>query len=303
MARGDAGEPIEFTVTGVVATPDNLVVDEGFETGSSYFTAALLDEHPGALIGFHAAQVKLERGAADEQAFRRAVEALVPDETIEFQSRARIDETVERAVQPYTVALWTFAAVVALTTLLVLGQAITRQRFLDAVDDPVLATVGCSRAQLLGLVGLRTAVFAVPGVLCAVLLAILASPLMPIGPAERAEVHPGIDVDPWRSGSARSRCSSSSGCSRSSRPAGWCSARDRERAPRAGLAGVVARVPLGPSATNGIRFAVEPGRGRTAVPGADHARRRDGRGAHRGRGVDVRGRVSTDCWRRRGSSG
>ena len=267
VERGEAGEPIEFTVTAIVASADNLVVDEAFQNGYSYFTAALLDAYPGALAGYHGAEVKLADGAADEQRFRRAVEALVPDETIEFQSRARIDETVARAVRPYTVALWAFAAVVALTVLLVLGQAIARQRFLDAVDDPVLTTIGCSRAQLLGLVGLRTAVFAVPGVVCAVLVAILASPLMPIGPAGRAEVHPGIDVDPVALGlgalallvvvgllallAARRLVLGSRGV---------------ERAPRAGLAGVVARVPLGPSAANGIRFAVEPGRGRTAVP-------------------------------------
>jgi ABC-type lipoprotein release transport system permease subunit len=40
----------------------------------------------------------------------------------------------------------------------------------------------------------------------------------------------------------------------------------RERGTRTGLGGVIARAPLGPTAANGIRFAIEPGRGRTSVP-------------------------------------
>jgi ABC-type lipoprotein release transport system permease subunit len=267
VARGEAGDPIEFTITGVLASPDNLVVDEGFESPYTYFTAALLDEHPGALAGFHGAQATLERGARDETAFRRAVEALVPDETVEFQSRARIDETVERAVRPYTVALWAFAIAVAATAVLVLGQAVARQRFLDAADDAPLATIGCSRGQLLALVGLRTALFAIPGIAVALLLAVLASPLMPIGPASRAEIDPGIEVDAVALGlgavllavvialltllAARRLVLRASG---------------NEHVPRPGIAAVLARTRLGPSATSGIRYAFEPGWGRTAVP-------------------------------------
>ena len=269
VQRGDFGKRGRYLVTGIVTLPDLLAVDEGFQNGYALLTPAFLRKYPEAKAGFFGYEVQLRRGAADEPAFRKAVEALAPGETIEFQSRALIDETVDRAVRPYTVALWAFALAVAFTGLLVIGQAMTRQRYLDAVDDPSLAAIGCSRSQLLVLALLRAVLVAVPGALFAVAFAYLASPLMPIGPAAQAEVHPGLSFDAVALGlgalslavvvlalallAARrlvlhSRAGAGSG----------------ERVPVVSAA--LARSGVYPVPSIGVRFAVESGRGRTAVP-------------------------------------
>ena len=270
VERGEAGEPIEFTVTGIVASAENLIVDEAFQNGYSYFTAALLDHTQEHSSGYHGAEVKLEGGAVDEQPFRRAVEALVPDETIEFQSRAadRRDGRARRA-PVHGRALGVRGG----------GRAhracscSARRSHGNASSMPSTMVRAVhdrsARAPALRAGRLRTAVFAVPGVVCAVLVAIRASPLMPIGPAGRAEVQPGIDVDPVALGlGALGLTRSSSGARVARGPAAGVRRPGSSSGCRGpGVsAGVVARVPLGPSACNGVRFAMEPGRGRTAVP-------------------------------------
>ena len=146
-----------------------------------------------------------------------------------------------------------------------------RQSFLDSVDYPALNALGFTRRQLFESAMLRAALVAVLGGLLAVVLAIALSPLTPIGAARTAEPDPGLRVDgfvlgvgvvavvlavlalaaipAWRT-RARVRCSS--GTPESTRPS---------RLARAlGTAG--AWLPV----TAGVRMALEPGRGRTAVP-------------------------------------
>lgn len=271
--RGELGQAVDFTVTGVGITPDALVVDEGFDLPFIVVTPAFYARHPDALLGFWAGMARLEGGPADEAALREAVEALVPDETIEFQSASRVGATVDRAVRPYVVALELFALAIAVTGLFVIGQALARQRFLDAADEAALESIGFTRVQVLAVAALRTGILAVGGVLLAVVIAIVASPLMPIGPARQAEPDRGVAVDglllgggalalivvvlllgvvpAWRLARAR-MVPDGRGRGRATRPSP--------------VPGALARAGLAPAMVTGVRFALESGRGRTAVP-------------------------------------
>jgi ABC-type lipoprotein release transport system permease subunit len=161
--------------------------------------------------------------------------------------------------------------VLGVTALLLIGQALARQMFLDSVDHASLRALGASRGQLALTSMLRAVVVAAGGAVLAVVVAILASPLMPIGPARVAEPDPGFSVDGlvlaggglllfacvvlvalvpawWFSRPATfTRVDEMPG--RPSRIAAWV---------RAGGASL--------PATSGVRMALEPGRGSTAVP-------------------------------------
>src|SRR5262249_8802502 len=138
--------------------------------------------------------VRLRHGARDIPQFRRDVQALVPGESIAFQTRPKTTTKVERAVRPSVGALTIFAAVIALTALLVIGQALARQSFLDAGDNDALRALGAPRWQLFAPSMLRAALIALAGAAIAVIIAVLASPLTPVGVARTAEPDPGLDV-------------------------------------------------------------------------------------------------------------
>jgi ABC-type lipoprotein release transport system permease subunit len=176
---------------------------------------------------------------------------------------------VQQSIRLEVISMWALAVLLALAGMAILGQALARQTYLASDGLPDLRAMGMTPAQLtsLGLaraaaVGLCAAVLAIP-------VAILLSPLTPIGLARIAEPHPGIAVDgsviatgtvlllafvilvaavpSWRA--ARS-------ATRAAKPALGARSPVTSMAERAGS----------PTRATGIRMALQPGRGRTAVP-------------------------------------
>ena len=74
-----------------------------------------------------------------------------------------------------------FAALVALIALAVIGQLLSRQLSLDSAEYPVLSALGMSRTTLAALSLARLSLVTLAGAVLAVVIAIAASPLMPIG--------------------------------------------------------------------------------------------------------------------------
>ncbi len=183
------------------------------------------------------------------------------------------EAATQRAIRPQAVALGAFAALAGLLLLVVAAQLLSRQLVLDARDFPVLRSLGMAPGQLASLSLARTAIVTTTGGLLAVIVAVAASPLTPIGPARIAEPHPGLAVNVAVLGAglgaimllplalvlpAAWRASAKS-------PASWPAADPAvpERFPRTaaalGAGGSVSR-------RIGVRMALQPGRGRTAVP-------------------------------------
>ncbi len=102
---------------------------------------------------------------------------------------------VEHSIQPEAISLAIFATLVGLMTLIVIVQLLGRQLSVDGTDNPVLGAVGMTRRDLIVLSLLRASVITGVGAIGAVAVAILASPLMPIGPARAAEPSPGVEVN------------------------------------------------------------------------------------------------------------
>jgi len=269
--RGQFGTRIELRVAGIGETPDEIVLDEGYEQSEIVATPAFVRRYPQADAGFFGIAARLRHGAADLPAFKRAVQALPHKGAIEFQTSAVTQAKVARAVRPQVGALTIFAIVIALTGLLLVGQALARQTFLDSVDHPTLRALGFGRRQLVTAAMLRAFVIAIAAALLAVALAVVVSPLTPIGIAREADPDLGVFVDGpvlwsgalaivaavlalalipawWYTRGAPFRTADRDGA-RPSRIVGWLR-----------LSGA----PL--TTATGVRMALEPGRGRTAVP-------------------------------------
>ena len=178
---------------------------------------------------------------------------------------------VQRAIRPQAVALALFALALAVTALLILGQAATHLLATGWLNHPALAALGLTRGQLMAAGLIEVGAAAAIGAMVGAGVAVAASPLMPIGPARLAEPDPGVSADAtvlaagtisivallvalaawpaWRQASAAAHGSGRSAPGSRPRLAAW-------------LAG--AGVPV--TAAAGVRLALEPGRGRTAVP-------------------------------------
>jgi hypothetical protein len=94
---------------------------------------------------------------------------------------------VQRAIRPQAIALALFAVALAVTALLIVGQAATRQLASGVLDHPALAALGLTRGQLMAAGLIEAGAAAVTGAVLAAGVAVAASPLMPVGPARLAE--------------------------------------------------------------------------------------------------------------------
>jgi FtsX-like permease family len=262
----DFGVPITMTVVGIGTALDSLVVDEGFEPQGLHATPAFMDVAPDPLAPYWGALVRLT-DPSELEAFRSAVDALVPDELVVYQTFEATRPKLERAISPGAVTLLAFGLVAAGLGLLLVGQAISRRLQLDALDSDVLAALGTTRRERFAAALLRIAAVATAGAVVGGVLAWLLSPSAPAGPGRRIEPDPGFDVDAvvlglgvvltivlvvavaapiaWRN----ARVSASTTAPVRSVMGRWLAS---------------AGAPL--SVTTGVRFGLEPGRGSTAVP-------------------------------------
>jgi len=264
-------------VVGIIVTRGSVHPVTNLDKIPSIFAStALLHRLGHAYRAFDGVYVKLRPGHSAGIAGRQA-------ETLAQRFRATgghvfvADENaqaaaIERSIRPEAVSLALFALVLAITALLVVGQAATRLIAAAQPANPVLAALGMTRAQLMAAGLLEVGVAAATGAVAAAGLAVAASPLMPIGTARLAEPDPGVSADAavltagvaaivvlavarvagpaWRLASSGNadRAAAAAPAGRS-KVAGW-------------LAGAGAPV----TAAAGVRLALEPGRGRTAVP-------------------------------------
>ncbi len=277
-ARPGRPVPLAFRVSAVASFDDQVVPAPGVGGAPRVLLSpGFWRSGAGRRFGpGDAANVRLRPGTT-LAAFRAAASGLARHYPsaggLSFVNLAPEQAAAQRAIRPAAVALALFAALDALLTLAVLSPLIVRQLILDAAEFPVLSALGMARTQLFGLSLARAATITAGGGLLAVGIAVVASPLMPIGAARQAEPIPGVQLDPallvaglafaviaplalavpaaWRI--AR----------RPARPGGLAEepgpARSSRLASAAAQAGSV-------TAALGARMAFEPGQGRSAVP-------------------------------------
>jgi hypothetical protein len=193
--------PLTFDVTGVVVFDSQIVpVSQSDAEPQLLLTPAFYRTKSGrTLPGADGAYILL-RPSASIASFDRQITQLagrIPSAGgIPFISNLA-DQRVEvqRAIEPEALALALFALFAGLLSLVVVGQLLTRQLILDASDSPILRSLGMDRRQILAISLVRAAAISVTGGLTAVGVAVLVSPLFPIGPARLAEPAPGFQFD------------------------------------------------------------------------------------------------------------
>jgi len=271
-------------VVGLVVARDNVVPVNALASSPTLMaTPALLRQFqadPGTYetyTAFDGGFIRLKPGAS-RSAFSRDAQELAaqypetgaPDLPIFVADEHQQSAAVEHAIRPQAAALALFSLLAALSALFVVGQILSRQLFLASDENPTLVALGMGRNQLFALGLAEAAIVATAGAVLAAVVAALASPYTPIGPSRIAEPHPGFAVNrtilgvgglaiivllvarvawpAWRYARAQEAIEAE-GAERPSRLV--------EDATRAGVRA---------SAAVGIRLALEPGRGRTAVP-------------------------------------
>lgn len=265
---------LDATVVGLVLFHDALVEDDVDRLPTAVVfppavTASLPRDWAVGGPSFTYYGVKVQPGADIEQV-EDAINALTPaDSGFDFHLTALATAKAERAVMPESIALAVFGLIAGAAALLIALQVISRTVQRADIDRGVLRAIGAApwATAVEGLLGLVIAIAV--GAVLAVVVAIALSPLAPIGPARAVYPHRGIDAD-WTvlgAGLALLVVLLSAGAVFATvrrsphRLARLASSSRSSRIVRA-----TAAAGLPPSATIGTRFALEPGRGATAVP-------------------------------------
>jgi hypothetical protein len=211
------GPSFRVHVSGIVRSPQDvnavlpLVDRQGvtYESQRNLYTTPAFLQQLAKGLGVSVQQipdidlvaVRLHHGSADWKAFAQAAKKVsgadmtlvAPGNVYDINSAAA---SAQHGIHLDVVALIVFGLLVALITLLFAGQSIGRQVRNQRGDFAVLQSLGADRPMLVatevavsGLVGVASAAIAV-------VVAVAASPLMPVGLARQAEIHPGVSADP-----------------------------------------------------------------------------------------------------------
>ena len=273
--------PLDFRVTAIAVFDDQVVPVTATNSEPLVLFSPGFTRTSAATKTFYLAEggVRLRPGA-DPAAFittAKAVEKRYPQADGNFTAFVNLSSEMtptERGIRPEAVALAIFAALAGVISLAVLGQLLARQLALDSAEFPILRAFGMTRRSLLALSAARLALVTVAGAILAVAIAVAASPLMPIGAARLAEPDPGVQADvavlaigfaviaalplallarpAWRA------------VSHAMGPLGVAEPAAGRTRPSLLAATLTSAGPV--TSGIGVRMALEPGRGRTAVP-------------------------------------
>src|SRR6185437_7434629 len=217
--------------------------------------------------------IRLRHGAAGREAFLRQMRAAGLVGVIDIPEMQQTQTAgIQRSIRLESQALWALSVLIGLAAFAIVGQSLARQTYLDSADLPTLRALGFSRAQLLALGMLRAAIIGLASACVVVPAAVLLSPLTPVGLARIAEPDPGLAVDAWPLvlGAALAAFLTVLACT----VPVWTAARMATRGERPGLGPrrspalvhALSRAGRSPAVAAGVRMALQPGRGRTAVP-------------------------------------
>ncbi len=182
-------EPVDTvvaTIVGIGVFPDEVLQDEVDHITrlllTPAFSRSIADHHT-----FSLQYLTLRGGDADVAAVQAAAADLYPPGSTTTRVTSLDTVRALQATRPLAVALAAFGVATGLGGLLLVSQAISTLLRRDREDDTVLRAVGMTPGTLLRATLGGPMLTIVTGVVLAVLLAVVASPLMPVGPVRRVE--------------------------------------------------------------------------------------------------------------------
>ena len=260
------------TITGLFADPRNVVEDDvDNNTSLTLFTPAFTRPLLACCANYTQSALRVHGGpgvVADvDAAIQRTLPKFFPAPLAYATGLAK----AERAIKPESIALGVFGGIAALAALLIVAQVIGRQQRLAVVELQTLRALGSSPAMVTadGLIGFAGAI--VLGALLAMGVAVLLSPLAPLGPVRPVDPTGGFSTDWTVLGLGLLALVGILGAVslamayRAARPRRGVDGSVGAAAPSR-IVPALARSGLPPSAVTGVRFALDPGVGRAAVP-------------------------------------
>ena len=265
--------PLDLRVVGIVVSPADFPTS-GASSATDIVSPALASHYQRSWTWFDAALVRTSGGAAGEARYEADLERTFGGgQLLNVIPTAPQTKAIERSFHLQAVALWILAGLAGLTMVIVFGQILTRQVFIESSEFPTMRALGMTRADLVGVTIARGGLLASTASVVALIVAYVLSTLMPIGTPRLAEPHPGLSFDVaalllgvlalivvvigltsfagWRL--ARSVGSA-------------LGTAEVAAAKPSVAAGALARSGMPPAAVAGVRLALEPGHGRTALP-------------------------------------
>jgi len=268
--RAPAGPDLDLTIVGISRLPFDIADPE---FAGIFATPAFHRQTWGIAAGYGPQlQVRTRPGADGPAVVERTLKAFSFDELEVTEDAARLEGQVGASTRAVTVGLAVFAATAALAALVACGQALHRRVAQMGADQPTLRAIGLTRPRRILASILVVVPAATGGAILAILIAALASPWLPIGTARLAEPHPGVDVDAAVLGIGALLLGSAllvlatMGAWRSSAPPGRVDASLGGGPHPQTSIGRLLRRGSSPPVQLGVTMALEPGRGRTAVP-------------------------------------
>ncbi|MBO3746843.1 ABC transporter permease [Streptosporangiaceae bacterium NEAU-GS5] len=195
------GPKVAVRVVGVIRSP--LYSDQ---ISGDYFTslapsAGLFTRYPANFIGAHQtygfinALVRLKRGAADIEPFRRHLAEVTGRSDIELMDLARGDRHRDDVIGFQSASFLGFGLAALVAALVLVGQSISRFVAAGLGDLTALRACGLTPRLALAMCATPPVVAAAAGAVLGVAGGVAVSPLLPIGAAALVEPAPGFDVD------------------------------------------------------------------------------------------------------------
>ncbi len=176
------------TLVGVVASSGHL--QDG--TSNLVFSAALLHRDVGA--AGTVMTVDLRPGVTRAQ-LRSALDGLRGGSALSVSDSNVVAPEVRNAVNAQALGIWTLALVAGVTTLIAIGQLLSRHSRLPDDERNSLAALGFTRGQLVAETTTLSTVPAIAGIALGIGIAVAASGIFPLTFVREIEPHPGTRVD------------------------------------------------------------------------------------------------------------
>jgi hypothetical protein len=243
------------------------------QKGAVFASPALFDRYRANIMGTTGrvavnALVRLRGGSAAIPAFRADLARVTGRSDIDvWENLDYFGGPISRLTGYEAACLLAFALAALMAALFLVGQSVARYTSATVTDLQVLQAVGMTPRQAVASAAAPPFLAAAAGATLGVVAAIVASRWMPIGGASYVEPRPGIEADWLILGPGWVLAPTLIAAGSAAVAALTLTARRRQATPRrSGVATATAAAGLPVPVVVGTRFALEPGRGRSAVP-------------------------------------
>ncbi|HEY5096645.1 MAG TPA: ABC transporter permease [Acidimicrobiales bacterium] len=192
---------LDATLVGLVQVSNSIVQDDidrypTFEFFTPALGRAIVADASAGSQGAITYGLQLDGGSSRVAAVEREFAGVAPSgNTLGFHATQAVSVKVDRTLKPLVIALGVFGGVALLAAVLIAIQLLSRQLGDGTEDLDVLRAFGADRTALVadGLFGVMASI--VVGSLTAAGVAVLLSPLSPLGPVRAVYPGPGFAFD------------------------------------------------------------------------------------------------------------